>query len=181
MDRKLTLNIKVTMLVGVLLYAIATLVAYAFYANQRKVAEIITHLSVSEVFPYALRYMIAYLIIYVFFTVVMFITKPSARRGAGAWMLVFYCIIHIIIPITDRLILISTANKYPSDVYAAIVNMDSIISFSTAPLIVVSSVLIVVSIGRFGISGTKKEDEADQEPVIFTEDKEDDNGGFVKY
>ena len=187
---KLPLSVIVPMLLSVLFYLIAVGIGYSVMENHRRIIETFTNLVYNqEQFPYSLRYMIVYLFVYILFMILMLTAKSYSRKRVGTLMLWLYCIMNCLLPVVDRLVIFD-AYKRNNFYTAAAYELDSLITLSTHCFTVISTMFMLVAIGRFGMCNVKKgesdyEDRSDkpddkEEKVIFG-DKEEDNGGFVKY
>lgn len=187
---KLPLSVKVPMLLSVLSYGLAVGIGYMVVENHRNIIETFTNLVYNqEIFPYSLRYMIVYLFVYILFAILMLTAKSYSRKRVGILMLGLYCLINSLLPVVDRLVIFDAYRR--NNFYtAAAYELDSLITLSTNFFTVLSTMFMLVAIGRFGMCNVKKGESDDEdrseksddkeEKVIFG-DKEEDNGGFVKY
>ena len=132
------------------------------------------------------------------FMILMLTTKSYSRKRVGRLLLGLYCLINCFVPVVDRIVIFD-AYKHNYFYTAAVCELDSLITLSTNIFTVISTMFMLVAIGRFGMCNVKKgksddedisgkserisrsERSDDKEEKVIFGDNEDDNGGFVKY
>ncbi len=196
---KLPLSVKAPMFLSVLFYGIAVGFGYMVVDSHKTIIERFTNLVYNEEpFPYSLKFMIIYLFVYILFMILMLIAKSYSRKRVGRLLLGLYCLINCFVPVVDRIVIFD-AYKHNYFYTAAVCELDALITLSTNIFTVISTMFMLVAIGRFGMCNVKKDESGDEdgydksvrktgfersddkeEKVIFG-DNEDDNGGFVKY
>lgn len=196
---KLPLSVKVPAFLSVFFYGIAVGFGYMVVDSHKTIIETFTNLVYNEEpFPYSLRFMIIYFFVYILFMILMLTTKSYSRKRVGRLLLGLYCLINCFVPVVDRIVIFD-AYKHNYFYTAAVCELDSLITLSTNIFTVISTMFMLVAIGRFGMCNVKKgksddedisgkserisrsERSDDKEEKVIFGDNEDDNGGFVKY
>ncbi|MBP5605726.1 MAG: hypothetical protein J6X60_09325 [Ruminiclostridium sp.] len=108
------------------------------------------------VFPLYSVFQIIVMIMYIIFMVVIFKYKGSYRKLAGILMIVVYCIVNVASPFINVLDRFLTSKLKDSEELSALSAIDSFMIF-VSPFTVVASVLLIIAIGRYGISKSEQE------------------------
>ena len=103
------------------------------------------------IFPLFSVFQIIVMIMYIIFMIVMLKYKGAYRKLAGILMIVVYCIVNIVSPFINVLDRFLTSKLKDSEELYALSAIESFMIF-VSPFTVVASVLILIAIGRYGIS-----------------------------
>ncbi len=160
----MTKEVKIPMIVGVMLYGIVLMIDLLSVIFQKSVFESmnapdeILNLEKS-VFPPGFVNIIIVMIMLVAFLLIMFRYKGSSRRNVGIAMIVIYCITGIISPYINMIETIITTKQQGARELSAITTLSTFSNLVTSPFATVSTVLVLIAIGRYGISKTQQNDD----------------------
>ncbi len=151
------------MIVGVILYGIALLIDLGGVLLQKSVWELMGAptelLSLKDIiFPLATIYQIAVMVMYAVFFLIMFRYKGSDRRTVGIVMIVVYCIVSISYPFINIADTWLTAQLKGENELVALGTLESYITMFTHPFTVVSTAFVLISIGRYSLNKSEKND-----------------------
>ena len=147
-------EVKIPMIVGMILYGIALIIDLVSVFAQKAVFDLmgvtVIHLS-SLAFPFITVCQIAVMAMFIAFWLVMRYYKGSGRRAAGIVMIVVYCVVNIAMPFIDIQVTRMTAIFQGEEGLAAVSSLKNFIGSFTSPFVTVSTVLLFIAIGRYGI------------------------------
>ncbi len=154
-------DIKIPIMIGVILYGIALFIDLFGVLFQKSVFTIMNApyelLSLDEnIFPLISVYQMIIMIMYIIFMIVMFSYKGSAKRAVGIVMTAVYCVLSVAYPFIGNYVQMLAAKLKSSLELAAVSGLTSYISMYTSPFVIVSSVFIIIAIGRYGMIRTDK-------------------------
>ncbi len=154
-------EIKIPMITGVILYAVALIIDLTTVIMQRNVyrlmeSDSLTYAFKESVFPLISVYQIVVMVMYILFMIVMFSYKGSAKRAVGIVMTAVYCVLSVAYPFIGNYVQMLAAKLKSSLELAAVSGLTSYISMYTSPFVIVSSVFIIIAIGRYGMIRTDK-------------------------
>ena len=150
----MTKEVKIPMIVGIIIYGIALIIDLIGVFAQKAVFDFMgadnIHLD-SLFFPYTTVCQIIVMAMFISFFLVMLFYKGHARRVAGIVMIVVYCVVNIVMPFIDIQVTRMTAIFHGENGLAAMASLKNFIGIFTSPFVTVSTVLLFVAIGRYGI------------------------------
>ncbi len=151
-ETNLDKNIKLLMIIGIILYAVVLLIDIFMIAIQGSIlpAGIGTQLE-GKIIPYTFYSHILVLIMYGVFMLVIASNKTDSRKTAGIIMLITYVVVNLILSLSSIIMNVLVSRRGVE--YLS--GMNALTSYSSTiaePFMLVSSMLILVAIGRYGIS-----------------------------
>jgi hypothetical protein len=145
-------NIKILMTIGVVVYAIALVIDIICVICQKSIVTGTMNISIdNNIFPFVLGYQLTAFLMYIVFFLVILTYDGNSKRTVGIVMLVVYSIVNILNPYIN-MISNAISARLGSEYLAVSSYLTGIISNITAPFVVVSTVLMLIAIGRYGIS-----------------------------
>lgn len=158
----LSKEIKTPMIVGIILYGIAVLIDLCSVFAQQAVfplygVDIGFYLN-ELVLPFVTVEHIIVMIMFVVFLIIMLKYKGNSRKTAGVAMIVVYCLIVIISPYLSWYTNIFDGKFKGAHYLAALSALSNFVSFATTPFIVISTVFVIIAVGRYMISKPDNEE-----------------------
>lgn len=149
-------NIKKMMTAGVILYGIAVLINLLCVLFQSSVFDFMNNHAVDInsdrlLFPLISIYQIVVLVFFSAFMLVMLKYKGSQERIIGIVMIVVYCIVAVTYPYISVAETWFTSLLGGEVVLVELTSLDAAIGFVTLPFVTVSSALMFIATGRFGV------------------------------
>ena len=142
-------NIKILMTIGVVVYAIALVIDIICVICQKSIVTGTMNISIdNHIFPFVLGYQLTAFLMYIVFFLVILTYDGNSKRTVGIVMLVVYSIVNILNPYIN-MISNAISARLGSEYLAVSSYLTGIISNITAPFVVVSTVLILIAIGRY--------------------------------
>lgn len=176
-------EIKIPITVGVIIYGIALFIDLFGVLFQKSVFTIMNApyelLSLDEnIFPLTSVYQMIVMIMYIIFMLIMFRYKGSAKRVAGIVMIAVYCVVSVSYPVFNMIDNRITALLKGAGELAALGTLNSYITAFTLPFTVVSSVFVLIAIGRYGVMNSYENNTENgikyTETIEYTEGQQND-------
>ncbi|MBQ9482965.1 MAG: hypothetical protein IJU82_02135 [Ruminiclostridium sp.] len=158
----MTKEVKIPMIVGIILYAAALLIDLIAVFAQEAVFDFMgaSNLRLDSLFfPYITVCQIIDMAMFIAFYLVMLTYKGSERRVVGIVMIVVYCVTNAAMPYIEIPVNQVIAGFQGADGVSASATLKNFISISTSLFVIVSTVFVLIAIGRYGI--IKKENNAE--------------------
>ena len=152
-----TSKIKIPMIIGIILYGIALLIDLLCVGLQRVLISFqVTVTKEFIIFPFILVSHIAILLMYIIFLILMLKYRGSSRKTAGIIMIVIYSVVNVAYPylimLSNQISNATGSALYGTEYIVAKTALEWFIEVTTVPFTVVSSVFVLIAIGRYGIS-----------------------------
>ena len=158
----MTKEVKIPMIVGIILYGVALIIDLIGVFAQEAVFGFMgatgIHLD-GLMFPYTTVCQIIVMAMFIVFFLVMHSYKGSERRVVGLIFIIIYCVINVAMPFIEIPATQFVANTQGEYGVAALASLKNYIGLFTSPFVIVSTVLLFIAIGRYGI--IKKENNAE--------------------
>ena len=157
-------NVKKPMVVGVILYGVVFLINVLCTLTQFKggdlfLSEQFTEAHEARIIPASLFTSLVHLLMLVVFMMIMFTYKGESRRTLEVVMFVVYIVFGWILGIVSTYLANYIYSRQGQEHLVAANAMSNIISIISTPFGTVSGILIVVAIGRYGVSTIWKPNE----------------------
>ncbi|MBR5090996.1 MAG: hypothetical protein IK093_16330 [Ruminiclostridium sp.] len=153
MGQEITKEIKAPMTAGVIVHGIAVAADLLSVIFQNDVYKTMQGSFLNEtVFPFTVVSHIIIMVMFIVFLMTMLLYKGTSRKLAGIVMVVIYCITGVVMPLVDIFATILTGRFAGAGQLAAYNTLKTFIGMVSSPFIVVSTVLVFIAIGRYGIS-----------------------------
>ena len=145
-------EVKIPMIIGTARYGLALVIGALGEIMQKQLLPLLFTHSLDKTVPISILapLFVRFLMIGVFMTVLLSY-KGNARRVAGIIMLVVYSVIGIIVPFLSTIASVFMARSSEIECIAAYNELNSMIYMITSPITLVSSVLVLVALGRYGV------------------------------
>jgi hypothetical protein len=163
-------RVRIPMLAGIILYVVAMAVSILISVNTQKVVSLYSSLEYDggNIFPVTIARSLIILGLYIAFYIIMRLCNGKNNRLIGVIMLIAYCISGlsgVFFNYWDNYMAAQNGSNY----LVAYSGVSSAISVATLPFTLVASVLVLISVGRFGILGadTPPEEEKTEESVYY--------------
>ncbi|MBR4759942.1 MAG: hypothetical protein IK078_07335 [Lachnospiraceae bacterium] len=145
-------TIKIPMIAGIILQGIAVLIGIIAYVGQIGLGSIPGLHITGKVFPDTLATMTITLLMHIVCLLVVQTSQGQSNRTYGIIMVVVYCAVNILSTYVAR-IATYFETRNGAEYIAAKSVLASTISMLTSPLCFVSLALVLIAIGRYGVSG----------------------------
>ncbi|SEQ78231.1 hypothetical protein SAMN02910369_02409 [Lachnospiraceae bacterium NE2001] len=150
-------NVKKPMIVGVILYGVVFFINVLCSLTQFKGGNLFLTSSYMEaheatVIPLSLFSTFTHLLMLVIFMLIMFTYKGDSRRSIEIVMFIVYILLGWVLGIVSGYLGNFIYAKKGTEYLAAYNAMNNVISLISAPFLSVSGILIVVAIGRYGVT-----------------------------
>jgi len=163
-------RVRIPMLAGIILYVVAMAVSILISLNTQKVVSLYSSVEYDggNIFPAAIARSLIILGLYIAFYIIMRLCNGKNNRIIGVIMLIAYCIpglSGVFFNYWDNYMAAQNGSNY----LVAYSGVSSAISVATLPFTLVASVLVLISVGRFGILGadTPPKEEKTEESVYY--------------
>ena len=149
-DKTMDKRIKTPMIIGIIIQGVALLIGFVCYLIQDGIASMQRMKIGERVFPETLIQIAVILMFYIIILLVMQTYEGGSRRLVAGVLAAIYCVIGIVFPIILRITTIFDSRK-GVEFLAAKNTLAAVISLFTSPLNVVSLVLVLIALGRYGV------------------------------
>lgn len=147
---KVEKSIEIPMTIGVILqglgfiiYLICIFAQKSIYPESINITELIV--------PYDFMLLCVMLLLYVIYMLAMFTSKTESRRTLSVIMIIVLAVIRIASPYISMVSNVILSRK-GADYIGAAATLTSTVSLFVSPLRTVASILVIVAIGRYGIT-----------------------------
>ena len=143
-------RIKTPMIIGIILQGLALVIAGGCSLMQESMASMQNFKIGEKIFPDTLVTIAIIFLLHIIALLVMQTYEGESRRLIGGILAAAYCVVNIASPIISRITVIFESRKGVEFVAAKNV-LSSTISLFTSPLNLVSLMLVVIAVGRYGV------------------------------
>lgn len=150
-------EIKIPMIVGMALYGMALLIDLCGVFSPDTVynimiAPFLVGVVDEFIFPVTSVFQIIIMVMYIVFFMVMLRYKGRSRRTAGIIMAALYCSVSLVCPYVEALQTYIASQLHGAEYLSSLMTMRSFIGYYTSPFVTISTVLLLISIGRYGVN-----------------------------
>ena len=143
-------RIKTPMIIGIVLQGLSFLIAFGCYLMQSSMNSMKNMAIGEKVFPDTLVTIAVVLLLHIIALLVMNTYEGESGRLIGGILAAAYCVVNVASPIISRITLIFDSRK-GVEFIAAKNMLSSTISLLTSPLNLISLVLVMIAVGRYGV------------------------------
>ena len=146
-------DIKLPMFLSLISYSVSFLIMVLLTLGQSSVQGVFMSNGTDvKIFPAAMFTGILTLLMYVVFSLYMITYKGDNAKTAEIVMLIVYVVVNLLMTYMTTIVASLFYSRKGAEYIAASSSLGSAISLCTAPFSVIASVLMIVAIGRFGVS-----------------------------
>lgn len=143
-------SIEIPMTIGVILQGLGFIIYLICIFAQRTIYP--KSINIPElIIPSDFIVLCVVLLLYVIFILVIFTSNTDSRRMLCIVMLIVYAVVRIVSPYISVLSNVIISRK-GSEYLAAAGTLSSTVSMIISPLTTVASILVVIAVGRYGVS-----------------------------
>ncbi len=144
-------RIKTPMIIGIILQALAFVIAFGCYLLQSSVAFVQNVKIGGKVFPDTLITIVIVLLLHIIALLVMQTYEGESRRLVAGALAAAYCVVNVVSPIASRIAAFFDSRK-GAEFLAAKSVLSSTISMLSSPFTFISLVFVLIALGRYGVS-----------------------------
>lgn len=150
-------RVSVPMIAGIIFYGISVGLGFLCALNTESILKLYTTVDYKEnIFPFSLYFGVIVLALYIGFYFIMKSCNGKNNRVLGIIMLIAYGIPGIITTFSSMGEIVLSGRTKGAEYLAAYSAVNNALTFVRTPFMAVSSILVLVAIGRFGIIGDLK-------------------------
>ncbi len=143
-------RIKIPMIIGIVLQGVALLIAMGCYMIQESM-KTMQGIKVGEkVFPDTITNIAIILVLHIIALLAMQTYEGQSRRLIGGLLAAAYCVVSVATPIIARITAVFDSRR-GAEFLAAKNVLASMISLFASPFTIISNVLVLIAVGRYGI------------------------------
>ncbi len=152
-EMKVDKSIEILMIIGVILHGLSFIVYLICIFAQQSIYP--ASINITElIIPADFIVLCIILMLYVIFMLAIFTSNTDSRRLLCIVMLIVYAIVRVLSPYISMLSNVILSRR-GAEYIAAAGTLTSTVNLIISPLTIVASILVIVAVGRYGISSVK--------------------------